>query len=128
MQIAGEHDAANADRTDGEVHAAGRQDDHRRKADDNVDSERPRDGEEIEGRNEARRQTREHDPERDDDAARVAAPASSANQARRPERISILFAGLMLALAGVGFGNVAKWMLQPRGGHCERSEAIPPSP
>ncbi len=66
-QVAGRHHRADADRADGEVHAAGREHHHLREADDDVDGERAAEREEVEGREEARRQRGEDDPEADDD-------------------------------------------------------------
>ena len=66
-QEAGEHHGADADRADGEVHAAGGEHHHLREADDDVDRERAAEIEEIEGRQESRLAPGEEQPEADDD-------------------------------------------------------------
>jgi hypothetical protein len=66
-EIACEHDATDADRTNGEIHATCREHHHRREADDRVDCKRPGHGEEVERRDEAGRQTGEDDPKKKDD-------------------------------------------------------------
>ena len=54
-QVAGRHHGADADRADGEIHAAGREHHHLREADDDVDGERAAEIEEVERREEPRR-------------------------------------------------------------------------
>ena len=51
-QVSGDHDGADADRSDGEVHATGRQDDHHGEADHRVDGKVPRQREQVERREE----------------------------------------------------------------------------
>ena len=83
-QVAAGHHRADADRADGEVHAAGREHHHLRKADDDVDRERAADREEVEGGQEAGRARGEDDPEERDDDERARAAAEAPAEIETP--------------------------------------------